>query len=86
MTAAETARILVDSRETFQKAQGFALEFTPAVAERLDTFMRQLPRSSREAEAVALRHDDRLRRGALVDGGEPRTRVALAALGRLPDA
>ncbi len=26
------------------------------------------------------------RRGALVDGGEPRTRVALAALGRLPDA
>src|SRR5215207_6896965 len=36
-------------------------------AERLDGFMRQLPRSSREAEAVALRHDDRLRRGALVD-------------------
>ena len=26
------------------------------------------------------------RRGALVDGGEPRTRAALAALGRLPDA
>ncbi len=36
-------------------------------AERLDGFMRQLPRDSREAEAVALRHDDRLRRGALVD-------------------
>jgi uncharacterized protein YecE (DUF72 family) len=36
-------------------------------AERLDGFMRQLPRSSREAETVALRHDDRLRRGALVD-------------------
>jgi uncharacterized protein YecE (DUF72 family) len=36
-------------------------------AERLDGFMRQLPRSSREAEAVALRHDERLRRGALVD-------------------
>ena len=36
-------------------------------AERLDGFMRQLPRTSRGAEAVALRHDERLRRGALVD-------------------
>jgi uncharacterized protein YecE (DUF72 family) len=36
-------------------------------AERLDTFMRLLPRSSREGEAIALQHDDRLRRGALVD-------------------
>src|SRR6476661_3850906 len=36
-------------------------------AERLDTFMRMLPRDSREGEAVALQHDDRLRRGALVD-------------------
>jgi uncharacterized protein YecE (DUF72 family) len=36
-------------------------------AERLDGFMRQLPRTSREAEVVALRHDERLRRGALVD-------------------
>jgi uncharacterized protein YecE (DUF72 family) len=36
-------------------------------AERLDGFMRQLPRSAGEAEAVALRHDERLRRGALVD-------------------
>jgi uncharacterized protein YecE (DUF72 family) len=36
-------------------------------AERLDGFMRQLPRSSRAAEDVALRHDERLRRGALVD-------------------
>jgi uncharacterized protein YecE (DUF72 family) len=36
-------------------------------AERLDSFMRLLPRSAREAEAVALQHDDRLRRGALVD-------------------
>jgi uncharacterized protein YecE (DUF72 family) len=35
--------------------------------ERLDGFMRQLPRSAGEAEAVALRHDERLRRGALVD-------------------
>jgi uncharacterized protein YecE (DUF72 family) len=36
-------------------------------AERLDAFMGMLPRSSREAEAVALQHDDRLRRGALVE-------------------
>jgi len=36
-------------------------------AERMDNFMRLLPRSSRAAEAVALQHDDRLRRGALVD-------------------
>ncbi|HEV7993991.1 MAG TPA: DUF72 domain-containing protein [Gemmatimonadaceae bacterium] len=36
-------------------------------AERMDTFMRMLPRDSREGEEVALRHDDRLRRGALVD-------------------
>jgi uncharacterized protein YecE (DUF72 family) len=36
-------------------------------AERMDNFMRMLPRTSREAEAVALQHDDRLRRGALVD-------------------
>ena len=36
-------------------------------AERLDGFMRQLPRTSRAAEDVALHHDERLRRGALVD-------------------
>src|SRR5215211_7406634 len=36
-------------------------------AERMDSFMRKLPRDSIEAEAVALKHDDRLRRGALVD-------------------
>src|SRR5215217_1536612 len=36
-------------------------------AERLDAFMRLLPRTSREAEAVARGHDHRLRRGALVD-------------------
>ena len=36
-------------------------------AERLDGFMRLLPRSSRDAEAVARGHDHRLRRGALVD-------------------
>jgi len=36
-------------------------------AERLDSFMQRLPKSTREAESVALMHDDRLRRGALVD-------------------
>jgi uncharacterized protein YecE (DUF72 family) len=36
-------------------------------AERLDGFMRLLPRDSRQGEAVARRHDDRLRRGALVE-------------------
>jgi uncharacterized protein YecE (DUF72 family) len=36
-------------------------------AERLDAFMRMLPRSSTEAEAVARDHDHRLRRGALVE-------------------
>ena len=40
-------------------------------AERMDTFMRMLPRSARDAEAVALQHDDRLRRGALVDAAAP---------------
>jgi uncharacterized protein YecE (DUF72 family) len=35
--------------------------------DRLDAFMRLLPRSAVEAEAVARRHDERLRRGALVD-------------------
>ena len=39
----ETARILIDSRETFQKAQGFALEFTPAVAERLEHYAGERP-------------------------------------------
>jgi ribonuclease G len=39
----ETARILVDSRETFQKAQRFALEFTPAVAERLEHYAGERP-------------------------------------------
>jgi uncharacterized protein YecE (DUF72 family) len=36
-------------------------------AERMDTFMRQLPRTSTDGEAVARQHDGRLRRGALVD-------------------
>lgn len=36
-------------------------------AERLDSFMRQLPRDAREAEAVARQHDQRLKRGALTE-------------------
>ena len=36
-------------------------------AERLASFIRMLPRDSREGEAVARDHDERLRRGALVD-------------------
>jgi len=36
-------------------------------AERLDNFMRMLPRDSIAAEAVARDHDHRLKRGALVD-------------------
>ena len=34
--------------------------------ERLEEFLRLLPRSSREAASLAARHDERLRRGALV--------------------
>jgi uncharacterized protein YecE (DUF72 family) len=33
----------------------------------MDSFIRKLPRDSVAGEAVALQHDDRLRRGALVD-------------------
>jgi uncharacterized protein YecE (DUF72 family) len=36
-------------------------------AERLDGFMRRLPRTSRDGEAVARQHDHRLRRGALIE-------------------
>jgi len=39
----ETARILIDSRETFQKVLGFALEFTPNVAERLEHYAGERP-------------------------------------------
>ena len=39
----DTARILVDSRETFQKVRGFALEFVPNVAERLDHYTGERP-------------------------------------------
>jgi uncharacterized protein YecE (DUF72 family) len=40
-------------------------------AERLDNFMRELPRSSRDGEAVARQHDARLRRGALLEAAAP---------------
>jgi len=36
-------------------------------AERIDTFLRLLPRTSTEAEALARGHDHRLRKGALVE-------------------
>jgi uncharacterized protein YecE (DUF72 family) len=39
-------------------------------AERLDGFMRQLPRDSSAGESVARVHDERLRRGALVTAAE----------------
>ena len=41
-------------------------------AERLDMFMRMLPRDSLAAEGVARDHDHRLKRGALVDAVEGR--------------
>jgi uncharacterized protein YecE (DUF72 family) len=40
-------------------------------AERMDAFMRLLPRDARQGEAVARRHDDRLRRGAEVEAARP---------------
>ena len=39
----DTARILIDSRETFQKVRSFALEFTPNVAERLEHYAGERP-------------------------------------------
>ncbi len=42
-------------------------------ADRLDGFMRMLPRDSLAGEAVARQHDERLRRGALVDAAAPVT-------------
>jgi ribonuclease G len=39
----ETARILIDSRETFQKVEAFALEFMPAVATRLEHYAGERP-------------------------------------------
>lgn len=40
-------------------------------AGRLDSFIRQLPRTAREGEAVARQHDARLRRGALTEAAAP---------------
>ena len=39
----ETARILIDSRETFQKVAAFALEFMPNVAARLEHYAGERP-------------------------------------------
>jgi uncharacterized protein YecE (DUF72 family) len=39
-------------------------------AERMDSFMRSLPRNSIDGEAVARQHDERLNRGARVDAAE----------------
>jgi uncharacterized protein YecE (DUF72 family) len=39
-------------------------------AERMNTFMNLLPRNSSEGEAVARQHDDRLKRGALVEAAK----------------
>jgi uncharacterized protein YecE (DUF72 family) len=36
-------------------------------AERMNSFMASLPRGSRDAEAIAMQHDSRLRRGALIE-------------------
>jgi uncharacterized protein YecE (DUF72 family) len=44
-------------------------------AERVDGFLRLLPRTAGEAEAVARWHDDRLRRGALVEAVAPSVRL-----------
>ena len=41
-------------------------------ADRLDQFMRMLPRDTLEAETVARQHDHRLRRGALVNAADGR--------------
>jgi uncharacterized protein YecE (DUF72 family) len=41
-------------------------------AERMDNFMRMLPRDALAAEAVARQHDHRLKRGALVDAADGR--------------
>ena len=39
----ETVRILIDSRETYQKLQGFAQEFMPNVAPRLEHYAGERP-------------------------------------------
>ena len=39
----DTARILVDSRETYQKMYGFGQDFTPGVAERIEHYQGERP-------------------------------------------
>jgi uncharacterized protein YecE (DUF72 family) len=39
-------------------------------AERIDSFLQLLPKDSTEGEGIALHHDDRVRRGTLVDAAE----------------
>ena len=39
----ETARVLVDSRETYQKMSGFGQDFTPNVAERIEHYRGERP-------------------------------------------
>ena len=43
MTADETARVLVDSRETYVKMQDFAREYTPALVERINHYTGERP-------------------------------------------
>ncbi|HET9046214.1 MAG TPA: ribonuclease G [Casimicrobiaceae bacterium] len=43
MTTDDTARVLVDSRETFARMQEFAREYTPALADRLHHYVGERP-------------------------------------------
>ena len=43
MTTDETARMLVDSRETFVRMQEFAREYTPALVERIEHYSGERP-------------------------------------------
>jgi len=43
MTADETARVLVDSRETYVKMQDFAREYTPALVDRINHYTGERP-------------------------------------------
>jgi ribonuclease G len=43
MSTDETARVIVDSRETFVKMQEFAREYTPALTDRIDHYLGERP-------------------------------------------
>src|SRR5438045_9152379 len=43
MSTDETARLIVDSRETFVKMQEFARQYTPALTERIDHYVGERP-------------------------------------------